>query len=497
MKTLKITLKQHTPLIHFQHTEFGATLRASEVKPKLDRFIIEKLGGGSYENVKGDVKKKYPLLFIPKDDVFALDYKLAIHPNGKPLPIKIRTAKKGNLELDKLETFPLVLSNMKKNLKESINFVQYETVDITLITRSDLLYLTLKDSVECFFASTNFGQRQNKGFGSFTVLYIQEPGKEKVCKEWTDKSANELMPHNTQYFSYKNVHDEKDKYSINKEVFEVIDYYWKLLKSGINYTKRYVKLNDDKRTVTIIRKKGETYKKAFLWKYLKDNGVTWEKRKIKEGLLENNGRNQFRILTSAKAEGDSEQKENNLPYFFARAHLGCPISGITYKVMLGKPRMNKSGELERDRNGNPIELSRNYDIAIESRINGKRNDDISRIPSPIIFKPIICKNIVKVYILFDNKVINALHEDKNTNRTFSFSIKKKENDCKIYLPIDIPLFCKKDKGSKDVYLINYQDLIEKFHEEYKTGLFPVNYKNEPILIKSCDNKVELHSTTKK
>ena len=36
MKTLKVTLKQHTPLIHFQHEQYGATLRASEVKPKLD-----------------------------------------------------------------------------------------------------------------------------------------------------------------------------------------------------------------------------------------------------------------------------------------------------------------------------------------------------------------------------------------------------------------------------------------------------------------------------
>jgi hypothetical protein len=43
MYKLKFTLKQHTPLIHFQHDQAGATLRATEVKPKLDQFIIEKL----------------------------------------------------------------------------------------------------------------------------------------------------------------------------------------------------------------------------------------------------------------------------------------------------------------------------------------------------------------------------------------------------------------------------------------------------------------------
>lgn len=44
MYKLTFTLKQHTPIIHFQHDQAGATLRASEVKPKLDKFIIEQMG---------------------------------------------------------------------------------------------------------------------------------------------------------------------------------------------------------------------------------------------------------------------------------------------------------------------------------------------------------------------------------------------------------------------------------------------------------------------
>jgi len=34
-------LKQHTPIIHFQADQKGATLRATELKPKLDRFLME------------------------------------------------------------------------------------------------------------------------------------------------------------------------------------------------------------------------------------------------------------------------------------------------------------------------------------------------------------------------------------------------------------------------------------------------------------------------
>lgn len=40
---VEFTLKQHTPMIHFQSEQRGATLRATELKPKFDRFITEKL----------------------------------------------------------------------------------------------------------------------------------------------------------------------------------------------------------------------------------------------------------------------------------------------------------------------------------------------------------------------------------------------------------------------------------------------------------------------
>ena len=57
MYRLEFTLKQHTPLIHFQQDQEGATLRATEVKPKLDRFIIERLGNGNYdEGLKKSIK---------------------------------------------------------------------------------------------------------------------------------------------------------------------------------------------------------------------------------------------------------------------------------------------------------------------------------------------------------------------------------------------------------------------------------------------------------
>ena len=61
MEVLKVTLKQHTPLLHFQPNEPGATLRASEVKPKLDKYILSKM----------EVEERR-----------ALDYKLSIYTEG-------------------------------------------------------------------------------------------------------------------------------------------------------------------------------------------------------------------------------------------------------------------------------------------------------------------------------------------------------------------------------------------------------------------------------
>jgi len=55
---VEFTLKQHTPLIHFQSDQSGATLRATELKPKLDRFLIEKVFNNEKERYKEFLIKK-------------------------------------------------------------------------------------------------------------------------------------------------------------------------------------------------------------------------------------------------------------------------------------------------------------------------------------------------------------------------------------------------------------------------------------------------------
>ena len=78
---LKYELVQQTPMIHFQHNETGACIRASELKPKLDRFLIKKYGRDKLENY-----------FIDSTNgKEALRYKVSILAPITESPIKSKT----------------------------------------------------------------------------------------------------------------------------------------------------------------------------------------------------------------------------------------------------------------------------------------------------------------------------------------------------------------------------------------------------------------------
>lgn len=148
MHTLKVTLKQHTPLIHFQHDQEGATLRASEVKPKLDKFILTKLGEGDYQNGFEIAKKNSWIINNGKNDCKALDYKMRIEckePVDINLSIK-QVEKRGVIQKDELErilfttaNYPdnmnsLIMGNMGGRIKEDIlNFVLYSNIKIIVV----------------------------------------------------------------------------------------------------------------------------------------------------------------------------------------------------------------------------------------------------------------------------------------------------------------------------------------------------------------------------
>lgn len=288
MNKLTIKLKQHTPIIHFQHNQDGATLRTTEVKPKLDRFILNKLGEGNYE--KGKTKAKENGWLVGKGEHGALDYKMRI--GGEK------------------ETTYLLKSFVSRNERDRLSGTDYID-DIPVfgddmygveLTNNCLNILSFKEGVsECilkyiceFFSITNFGFRQSKGFGSFTVQEIIDNVKNE--NKDIDKDYLKMIQNNFKYVYQKGKANFTDQLKlVNKD--------YKTIKAGVNHG---------------------VYIKSYLFCYHKKNGIGWEKKVIKRKMEDNeiipfnnnNGYNQDRSCRRCKT---NDSANNNK---FVRALLG-------------------------------------------------------------------------------------------------------------------------------------------------------------------------------
>jgi len=236
MNRLTIKLRQHTPLIHFQHDQVGATLRATEVKPKLDKFILTQLGNGNYD--KGIERAKGKRWFIGNTN--ALDYKLRFTSSEKP-------------DISEINNIRLYFGNLAKGDNNSEykkfsflkNFFQME-----IFTLQNSLMNEIRGNVDLsvFFAQNNFGSRQSKGFGSF----------------YLDKSSEGYKSIESNYRFVIDV-SRPDNW---QQLFETIDVFYKSLRSGIN-----LKGKQDK---TLF------YFKSLLFLYFKSKNIQWDKKSIKE-----------------------------------------------------------------------------------------------------------------------------------------------------------------------------------------------------------------------
>jgi hypothetical protein len=213
-------LVQHTPLIHFQALQKGASLRATELKPKFDRFLKEKL---SKELKKDDLEK----LYLKGQKAF--DYKVFIEPIKEKYedfeeysPLFFGNIKPKNMSD---EEFERIKKRKKKTYSLKIKFYSFKPEMIEYINKY----------FEAFLANTNFGTRQSKGFGSF----------------YLDKNFNVSLIEANKVYSFKTKNWEED-----------IAVFYKFLRAGIN-------------------EKG-FYTKPLIFLYAKKQEWEWDKRAIKE-----------------------------------------------------------------------------------------------------------------------------------------------------------------------------------------------------------------------
>ena len=245
----EVRLKQHTPMIHFQHDQTGATLRATEVKPKLDAFLKEKMGLDALGGCKG---KQGNLL-----------YRLTIRPDPEGAvnePVE-RTKKdrKGVVERKKdgspkTISFPNYFGDMGE--KEERHFIKNDTVDLSFFSYHTQLLEGIQMHLPDFLFKTNFGTRQSKGFGSF---YIDPE----------DKKHYKPPPVNQRHFRVAK--GNGDIYAEYRLLFEHIDLFYRTLRSGIN----------------LKNAQGDTvfYFKSMLFFYAKSKGWLWDKRLFKDKFL--------------------------------------------------------------------------------------------------------------------------------------------------------------------------------------------------------------------
>lgn len=280
MHKLTIKLKQHTPLIHFQHNQQGATLRATEVKPKLDQFIFEQLTGRTgfaartafYEQllVANEANQNKKLWVVGKGrniDVgiseskramvvrhlaldYQMDFRVSMACEMMPIPY-IQTNDKFR------PAFPCIFGNVAAEDKKVA--VYHDAITMTLSAVNIGLLTYIKEIIAHFFLLTNFGYRQSKGFGAFGIS--SDDSENNKCRE--------LIQSHRYKFNVR-INNNGNLLNVSKVVFGAIELFYKSVRSGINQKDQNGDLY---------------YFKSLLFQYAKLSGKQWEKRSIREHYL--------------------------------------------------------------------------------------------------------------------------------------------------------------------------------------------------------------------
>lgn len=235
---LELDLKCHAPIIHFQPSvnAKGATLRASEVKPKFDKYLWTK----EPEELATYKLLPYKMKFIEKKKKEVIDEKVA----DEDVDIPLYYAK---------DQKRMVITNPK----------------IVVTCFDPTLQKLIVKHIKNFFIVTNFGATQGKGYGSFTVIDPEKNDQveqENIEKILIEKILMEEFDLKTLYkIDCDRLSKKLDRNETIEMIFRVIENFYKIIKGGVNH-------------------KG--YIKGFLFKYMSDKGIKNEKAALKTEIID-------------------------------------------------------------------------------------------------------------------------------------------------------------------------------------------------------------------
>jgi hypothetical protein len=374
---LAFKLKQHTPIIHFQHYLEGATLRATEVKPLLDKFLIEKF---SEKNVLG-----WEQWLIPQSEanktIKALAYKLRFKAEGTCSSSEPCAPFFGNMGVEESKDEERKKFMFNKQIYGEIHSMH---TGLVKLIKSESLLTT-------FFVRNNFGTRKNKGFGSYLI-------------EDSDNES-ELDTYFEYYFDIDAPNRDILNRNTSRLLFEHIDLFYRVIRGGLN-----------------VKGSGgvaEIYVKSTLFSYFKSlhTPIQWEKRVIKHkfflkkgtymsGDIQINALKLGETLSGSSLESH-KQKHETLYYNIAPFNLVRDLLGFS-------PEEQWQSYANATIKKNEVEL--------DTKGGWKNKEDaVERWASPIYFKPVYTDDnrSCRVYIRLkeDNKMLSMDFEIKTEGET--------------------------------------------------------------------------------
>lgn len=254
MKKIVVQLVQDTPMWHFQGAFDDCCLRATEVKPKLDRFLLAKLDKGEL-SVNGCAltsRDDVPSTWWANEDKTAFNYKMRISAESRSIiesQVPDLDRRTGQQKTDRngkpvfRNLYPIYFARVGADETGDMELVKMSGIRVELIVSDDRLAECIEPIIPAFFASHSFGARQDKGFGCFRVSGAGSTGK---------------LSGASYYFIVPACNNSEDKY---QSLFQHINYFHKVIRSGVNERGCYVK--------------------SMMYHYAKDKGDDWDKPVIR------------------------------------------------------------------------------------------------------------------------------------------------------------------------------------------------------------------------
>ncbi len=375
MFSTSVKLIQHSPLLHFQWEQDGL-LRMTELRPKLNRFIVNELqvvDPDRYDEYKDIINQHFKP--SPNENGYLAPYKLWVtgKEDKKYFYNTVISQKKiqdieNNTDLKAIgnvayfadsQYIEKIINNHTPNGLPIKLGIMYNDICIHISSWYKKLNDLLLLSLEYIFVLENFGSRQSKAFGSFTVENMTENKFIEILKKRPTNLA---------------IYQETSKLNDYNKTLEKINDDYQLLKSGRSSRARL------------------GYAKSILWEYFcEKHNIRWEKRELKV-TLKNNHPDIWGMINPGTHPVLECTKDAIYNHMYIRALLG----------------LAENNEY----------LTNNHNDKVVINISDASNDNVvNRFKSPIMFK--IFKK--QIYMIGGQIPENLYLNDKRP-RMFDFSV---------------------------------------------------------------------------